>query len=863
MSVTAGARIGPYEAISAIGAGGMGEVWKARDTRLDRVVAIKFAKGEFGERFEREARAIAALNHPGICTLHDVGADYLVMEYVEGKPLHGPLPLAEAVRLAIQVADPLDAAHRKGIIHRDLKPANILVTKTGVKLLDFGLAKVQSAVAADGQTMTMALTGKGEILGTLQYMSPEQVQGQEADERSDIFSFGLILYEVLTGKCAFRADNPASLVAAILKEHPEPVENLAPITPPALSRLISRALEKDPDRRWQSIRDVIWELESIPLTSAEGPLAASAVRKVLGWKSVAAAILLTAIGSGALFRALLDTPDGTIGNMSATPLAFEAENEIFPLFSPDGKSIAYVVSNGRGSFRVLVRSLSSQSPVPVAECAVACEPIGWSPDGARVYYTDGGDLSVTAASGGAPQIIMKGINNGPRVSAAAISPDSHALVFGRTRPDGKSELVVSSPPGTDPKPLAGFNPTEGQPFRLRFSRDGRQIVASIVSASSGGDLVLVAFPSGRSRVLDTVGSTAILDWLPDSRHFVYTRSLASIKEVVLRDTETRSARVLLRTEQFIGGLSVSPDGSRMAYHSGTSQNGIMEAAIESGTVRPLRLTRMQASDAQYAPSGDQYVYVERSTGRSEVFLRDLKGSRVQLTFGNPVSTISVLETRSSPTFSRDGRRVAFSQSGQIWTLPAGGGQPVPITPAGENAIAPAWSPDGRWIFYQRGVTGKRELAKVDSAGQGSPVGMSARVGQAGVYTFTRASAAGLIAYRGKEGVRVCSADGTGDRALMDGVLDGDFSPRGDRFYTFKREGEEWKLLTVDVAEGRVLRAVALQETARGNIRSLRVHPDGKRLSYSISDADNDIWILEGLPRPATGWRKLFSHWIEP
>ena len=184
---SAGNRFGPYEIVSPLGAGGMGEVWKARDTRLDRTVAVKFSKGEFSERFEREARAVAALNHPGICHLYDIGPDYLVMEYVEGAPLKGPLPVEEALRVAIQIAEALDVAHRKGIVHRDLKPANILVTKTGVKLLDFGLAKFQGAVAADQQTVTMSLTGKGEILGTLHYMSPEQIQGQEADARSDIF----------------------------------------------------------------------------------------------------------------------------------------------------------------------------------------------------------------------------------------------------------------------------------------------------------------------------------------------------------------------------------------------------------------------------------------------------------------------------------------------------------------------------------------------------------------------------------------------------------------------------------------------------------------------------------------------------
>src|SRR5438445_10875059 len=213
MPLTPGMRLGPYEILAPIGAGGMGEVYKARDTRLDRIVAIKVSNGQFSERFEREARAVAALNHPHICQLYDVGPNYLVIEFVEGTPLQGPLPLKEAVEYAGQILDALDAAHSKGITHRDLKPANILVTKQGIKLLDFGLAKQSAALAKDGATLTQALTSQGQIIGTLQYMAPEQLQGKETDARSDLFAFGCVLYEMLTGKRAFAGDSAASVIA--------------------------------------------------------------------------------------------------------------------------------------------------------------------------------------------------------------------------------------------------------------------------------------------------------------------------------------------------------------------------------------------------------------------------------------------------------------------------------------------------------------------------------------------------------------------------------------------------------------------------------------------------------------------------
>src|SRR5881296_3785120 len=251
MPLSAGTRLGPYEILAPIGAGGMGEVHKARDTRLDRIVAIKVSSEQFSERFGREARAVAALNHPHICQLYDVGPNYLVMEFIEGQTLHGPLPAEKAIEYAAQISDALDAAHRKGITHRDLKPANILVTKQGIKLLDFGLAKQTAPLTEADATLTAALTSKGQILGTLQYMSPEQLHGQDANPRSDLFSFGCVLYEMLTGKRAFEGQSAASVIAAILEREPAPL-----VEAPPLERVVRRSLAKDPDHRFQTALDL-------------------------------------------------------------------------------------------------------------------------------------------------------------------------------------------------------------------------------------------------------------------------------------------------------------------------------------------------------------------------------------------------------------------------------------------------------------------------------------------------------------------------------------------------------------------------------------------------------------------------------
>src|SRR5881628_2778114 len=335
MPLSVGDRLGPYEIVTPIGAGGMGEVYKARDTRLDRIVAIKVSREQFSERFEREARAVAALNHPHICQLYDVGPNYLVMEFVEGAPLAGPLPPEKAVEYAGQILDALDAAHRKGITHRDLKPANILVTKQGIKLLDFGLAKQSAPLTEADATLTAALTGKGQILGTLQYMSPEQLHGQEADPRSDLFSFGCVLYEMLTGKCAFEGRSAASVIAAILEREPAPLE----VAPP-LERVVRRCLAKDPDQRFQTARDLktalAWAMEQAPATAA-----GQSVRR--WWIAVAAALVLVALGTWAVTRLHRPAADDRVYRLNIVPPEGGSFAGDFAA-SPDGRSVVYAAT---------------------------------------------------------------------------------------------------------------------------------------------------------------------------------------------------------------------------------------------------------------------------------------------------------------------------------------------------------------------------------------------------------------------------------------------------------------------------------------------------------------------------------------
>ena len=402
MSLAPGARLGPYEIVGSLGAGGMGDVYRARDTRLERTVAVKVSKEAFEERFRNEALSIAALNHPHIAALFDVGPDYLVMEYVEGRPLRGPLPISEAQKLASQIADALEHAHKHGIVHRDLKPSNILVTKAGVKILDFGLAKRRLSGPATGDSQP-TLTEAGTFLGTPQYMAPEQIDGKKADERTDIFAFGLVLYELLTGRRAFEGKSAAGVMAAILEKEPAPISSLKPTTPPALEEVVKTCLAKDPAERWQSVRELKHALAWASRAGASPP--ASRRR---GWIAAVAAVAVIGLGAG-LAIARRAAP-------SAKPLPVRMQITLpdkarLPwsgslAVSPDGRRIAFPVQI-EGETSLHVRSLDELELRRLPGTEGATKPV-WSPDARQIAFAAGFQLLRRVdLSGGAAQTICR------------------------------------------------------------------------------------------------------------------------------------------------------------------------------------------------------------------------------------------------------------------------------------------------------------------------------------------------------------------------------------------------------------------------------------------------------------------------
>jgi serine/threonine protein kinase len=532
MALPAGTRLGPYEVVAALGAGGMGEVYKARDTRLDRTVAVKIlpsalaADPQFRERFDREARAISQLSHPHICTLHDVGdhdgTAYLVLELIDGEPLaarleKGALPIDQALKIGVEIASALDTAHRAGIVHRDLKPANVMLTKIGAKLLDFGLAKTTGAVVATSglsmapTTPPATMTAAGTILGTFQYMAPEQIEGLEADARTDIFAFGCVLYEMLTGKKAFEGKTRASLLGAILKDEPPPVSQLQLLSSAALDRLVATCLAKEPDDRWQSARDVMRELQWIaanPATTATAtasPLPQKITRR--RWvAAIAAAAVVVSMASDAVVRLATrpqPVPRPVIRLRATTPATaplWTRDPAADVAISIDGSRLAYFA--GEAQSQLYVRWLDHDDAVPIAGVTNARGPF-FSPDGEWIGFFQGADLKKVSVRGG------------PSVTIC------HDCVGGnRGATWGEDDTIVLSAAG------------------------GTQSLRRVPAA--GGDAV----PLGPANA-QTDGQSGQLwpEFLPGDRGILFTTGLGPVGEnstIAVHDLKTGADRVLIR-----------------------------------------------------------------------------------------------------------------------------------------------------------------------------------------------------------------------------------------------------------------------------------------------------------------------------
>jgi serine/threonine protein kinase len=636
----------------------MGEVWKARDTRLDRTVAIKFSKARFEDRFQQEAQAVAALNHPHIAVLYDVGPDYLVMEMVDGSPLQGPLPPAKAIAYGSQILDALDAAHRKGIVHRDLKPANILVTPKGIKLLDFGLAKRQPAGPASDATMTNALTVEGQIVGTLQYMSPEQLQGLPADARTDIFSFGCVLYEMLTGKPAFDGANQASVIAAILEREPAPLT----VDPP-LERVVRTCLAKDPDDRFQTASDLKRCLSWAADTPQSSAVANPWSRKWLAVPVLVCIVLAVALGWALLGRS-------ATGYFPAVKLnRVTRDGQSFgPSLSPDGKLVAYASRrSGSTNEEVYIQQLNGEGTVRLTDHPAMDLYPEFSADGSKVYFVSTrapkGIYEVATLGGDARLLVPNGANPVASPDGKWLAYVSDNKAFVRSLTTGETRDLGS----TIPRNAMVWSPDSK---RLALFRGGSSGQGSLtIHAVDGGPAeALPMFDNLWKRGMFDLTLTSLVAWLPaDELVFVapYGNS-ENIWSLPIRNIGTAEPKSLT-----LGPLgefvSASVHGGKLAFTDMRSVQALWElpsdldGARVLGPLRQLTFERVTTSHQDVSADGRLLAWCSRRSGAQGIWIRDLSTGKERLLVGDHDDRASWAHLQ----FSRDGSKIAatFSNSG--------------------------------------------------------------------------------------------------------------------------------------------------------------------------------------------------------
>ena len=810
MPLSIGARLGPYEVLAPIGSGGMGEVYKARDMRLDRTVAIKVlpealaSDPTFRERFDREAKAIASLQHPHICTLHDVGhqdgIDYLVLEYLDGQTLadrltRGALPIDQVLTYSIQIADALDKAHRAGIVHRDLKPGNIMVTKGGVKLLDFGLAKTRVggpglAGGLSALPTEQGLTAHGTILGTFQYMAPEQLEGHDADARTDIFAFGAVAYEMVTGKKAFEAKSQASLISAIMSSEPPPIASLQPMTPPALDQIVRTCLSKEPDERWQTAGDVERQLRFIAdgrsqvgtVVAAPGAIrrryARTLATAIAG--SVAGAIVAALVvwGWARGVATVLEPQRVSVVVPSTQPVAFGWFPGLSLALSPDGTEVAYVGADlaappGPGRNRLYVRSLDGLAVREVPGTADARQPF-FSPDGRWVaFFTPTGELKKVSLDGGNPLTLVEKINGGEWSFGSWIDDDS--IIFTSRGGAGLQRIQAD---GGSAQQLTTVDTSQGERVHARpeFVAEGRAVLFDV-------EFRVLRDPRIDAVMLDTGERRVVLE-NAHGAHYLNSGHLLFQRDEAILIAPFDPARLALTgpavplVDEVRGDgnvnqgaeLAVSRSGT-LAYVPAVDTRSALGSVSRSGTFEPLGLPPNRFDYPRVSPDGRYIAFTVSRGQETEVQVHDVvRGTTTKLTQegsdagpawhpNNQALAVSSTKQNARGLFlkdlnggerllvpaegatqlrnaswSPDGKLLAYTaQTGSqhdIWVLTISdkpAAQPLVNSPASEHS--PRFSPDGTWLAYVSDESGRPEVyVRRYPQGDRFPVSTSGGVG---------------------------------------------------------------------------------------------------------------------------------------
>ncbi len=772
MQTTPGARLGPYEIVSRIGAGGMGEVFLARDTRLERNVAIKVLPTDLAQnvqfrlRFEREARTISQLSHPHICTLYDVGDGYLVMELLDGESLadrlaRGPLPLKDVMRYGIEIAGALDRAHRAGVVHRDLKPGNVMLTKSGAKLLDFGLAKSNAIVEITGDTATQhkPLTQEGTILGTFQYMAPEQLEGVEADARTDIFALGAVLYEMATGARAFDGKTKTSLIAAIVDRDPVPISSLQPLTPPALEHVISKCLSKDPDDRWQSAHDIAEELRWIKDAGSQAGAAIAVTthrknRERVAWTIAAVAAVVALAATALAWRATRATAPLRVMRFTVPSVFTPRRTDVYGLLaiSPDGSEIVYAAQD-KATTRLFRRAIDRPDPVPIDGTEGGKTPF-FSPDGKWVGFFAHHKLMKVALSGGQPITICTATE--PR---GAVWADDDTIVFCPFYYGGIERVSAS---GGTPRAVSTVNRASGERSHRwpQLLPGGKVVIYSVGYGGNWDDAKIVAqqLDSSERKVLISGGCDA--RYVPTG-HLVYVRGTSvyavpfDAKKLEVSGQPVQVATGVANHSAGGGEFAFAPNGMLVYYSPGVSADeaGTLSIINHHGEKQAVALPPAALGEPRFSPDGTKLVGMRIY----EVWTFDLaRGTSTRLTSGprteSPIWSPDSLRiiygserdgpwspywraadrsdeersiVRSAPmtpvSISSDGRELLVNvvrkdTGADLAIVSIADGHIRPFAQTEADEPTGMFSPDGKWIAWESDESGRAEVYVRSSAG---------------------------------------------------------------------------------------------------------------------------------------------------
>lgn len=737
--IAPGTHLSHFEVLEKLGEGGMGVVYKARDLRLDRLVAIKvlpeqaIAGPERQARFEQEAKAASSLNHPNIITVYEIDragdATFIAMEYVYGHTLGQVIPrkglrFSEAIKYAVQITDALAAAHGIGIIHRDLKPANIMITAKGlVKVLDFGLAKLVQSTSSGDTTVTIQ-SDEGLVVGTIAYMSPEQAQGQPIDVRSDIFSFGVVLYEMLTGRRPFAGDTKLSTLAAIVNQEPTPVKQIVEGLPPELDRIIARCLRKDPARRFQTMADLHVALEELREESDSGRLTAAAPlsrprKHAWLWVLVTALVLLAAAGVWFVKRSAMPAPPQKVVTVTTYP-----GSQVDPCFSPDGNQVAFSWNGEKGdNFDIYVKLLGETNALRLTTDPAADRYPAWSPDGKRIAFERFGPngpmgIYTTSPLGGAEQKLTDFPGDGPM----SWSPDGKWLAVASRTPE-LSGIFLLLAEGGDPRRISNAK-APGFDQDPSISRDGRWLAYAACAGAFSCDVYIQQLdsayvPQGSARRITQqgifIGNPV---WSRDGESVIYHGSPSAGMLPYLWRAGIHGRRPPQRIE-IAAPNAVSPSiastGNRLVFSRLLRDFDIWRYHV-SGGMEPLIVSSLTDDNPQFSPDGERIAFAsERSGESSEIWVAHADGS------GLVQMTSRLGRHQGTPRWSPDGRWIAFDSQGQdghwdIYVIDASGGKPRRITfePSDENM--PSWSRDGKWVYFTSDRTGRQEVWRVPFAG---------------------------------------------------------------------------------------------------------------------------------------------------